>query len=153
MSQAAHGSQLLVDGVCGQPQDFKVQPVVHDYDAVEGHPWVEHRQFAVIRIWKPKHSATVIRLDSALPMATACHAAGLEPRHRPRAMQPLSLGTGWRGFERLWLVKKSTRLGVKNSPTMKSSGLSVGIGPGSRILYRVIPPVVGLEGLERPKDQ
>ncbi|HXO36144.1 MAG TPA: hypothetical protein VN901_27705 [Candidatus Acidoferrales bacterium] len=51
------------------------------------------------------------------------------------------------GFERLWLVKKSTPLGVKNSPTMKSSGLSVGIGPGSRILYRVIPPVVGLEGL------
>jgi hypothetical protein len=25
---------------------------------------VEHRQFAMIQIWKPKHSATVIRLDS-----------------------------------------------------------------------------------------
>src|ERR1700727_462341 len=86
----------------------------HYYDAVEGHPRVEHRQFAVIQIWKPKHSARVIRFDSAF-----AHGDGLPCRRigttaqTARAMQPLSLGTWWRGFERLWLVKKSTPLGVK----------------------------------------
>src|SRR5713226_300694 len=68
---------------------FQVHAVADDDDAVEGQPRlgavpgdelvdgvfvhasrgggaeaVEHRQFAMIQIWKPKHSATVIRLDS-----------------------------------------------------------------------------------------
>jgi len=57
------------------PRDFKVHAVAHDYDAVEGQPRVEHRQFAMIQIWKPKHSATVIRLDSVF-----AHGDGLPSR-------------------------------------------------------------------------
>jgi hypothetical protein len=39
-------------------------------------------------------------------MATASHAAGLELRHRPPGRCKLSLGTGWRGFERPGAAEK-----------------------------------------------
>ena len=61
----------------------------------------------MIKIWKPKHSATVIRLDSVF-----AHGDGLPCRtigttaQTAWAMQPLSLGTGWRGFERPGAVEK-----------------------------------------------
>jgi hypothetical protein len=66
-----------------------VHAVAHDYDPIQSEPWfgavpgnelmdgvfidaargwgteaIEHRQFAMIQIRQPKHSATVIRLDS-----------------------------------------------------------------------------------------
>src|SRR6266849_515297 len=89
VSQAAHGCELLVDGVGGQTTGFEVHAVANDDDAIESQTglgavpgdelidgvlvnaargWraetVEHGQFAMIQIGQPKHSATVIRLDS-----------------------------------------------------------------------------------------
>ncbi len=82
---------LLVDGVCSQTTGFEVHAVANDHDAIEGQPWlgavpgdelidgvlvnaarawraeaVEHCQFAMIQIRQPKHSATVIRLNSPI---------------------------------------------------------------------------------------
>ena len=79
---------------------FQVHAIAHDHDAVEGQPrlgavpgdelvdgvlvnaargWraeaVEHGQFAMIQIRQPKHSATVIRLDSVF-----AHSDGLPCR-------------------------------------------------------------------------
>ncbi len=112
MSQATHGCKLLVDGVGGQMPRFQVHAIAHDDDAVEGQPrlgailsnelidgvlvnaarsWrpeaVEHCQFAMIQIRQPKHSATVIRLDSlfahsdGLPMPQDLN-YGRPPRRR-----------------------------------------------------------------------
>jgi len=56
---------------------------------------VEHGQFAMIQIWQPKHSATVIRLDSVF-----AHGNGLPCRRigttaqTVGAMQALAQDTG-----------------------------------------------------------
>ena len=87
--QATHGCELLVDGVGGQMPRFQVHAVAHDYDPVQcesrfgavpgnelidgvfidaARGWraetVEHCQSAMIQIRQPKHSATIVRLDS-----------------------------------------------------------------------------------------
>ena len=36
MCEAAHGGQLLVDGVRGQMPRFQVHAVAHDYDTIKG---------------------------------------------------------------------------------------------------------------------
>ena len=89
MCEAAHGCQLLVDGVGGQMTRFQVHAIAHNDDAVESQPrlgavpgdelvngvlvdsarsWraeaIENCRFAMIQIRQPQHSATVIRLDS-----------------------------------------------------------------------------------------
>jgi hypothetical protein len=73
----------------------------------------------MIQIWKPKHSAKGIRPDSVL-----AHGDGLPPQDwNYRTDRPgdatIVTGYGGEGFERLWLLKKSSEPGVKNSPTMK----------------------------------
>ncbi len=87
MCEAAHGGQLLVDGVGGQTSRLQVHPITDYDDAVEGQArlgaipcnelingvlihaargWrteaIEHCQFAMIKIGQTKYSATVIRL-------------------------------------------------------------------------------------------
>ena len=76
MSEAAHGCELLVDGVCGQTAGFEVHPIANDDDAIEGQARfrtvpcyelidsmlvnaprarraeaVEYRRFGMIQIW------------------------------------------------------------------------------------------------------
>src|SRR5271169_1841241 len=69
-SEQYHANEL-VDGVLvNTPRGWRAEPV-------------EHRQFAMIQIWKPKHPATVIRLDSVLPCA--CSSAYLFPFLRPKS--------------------------------------------------------------------
>jgi len=36
VSEAAHGCELLVDGVCREAASFQVHAVANDYDAIEG---------------------------------------------------------------------------------------------------------------------
>jgi hypothetical protein len=113
VSKAAHGCELLVDGVRCQTAGFQVHAVANDGDAIEGEAWlgaipgdklidrvlvhsarggraeaVEHCQFAMIQIRQPKHSATVIRLDFLLAQAAASHVAALGLRQIACAMQP-----------------------------------------------------------------
>ena len=89
VSQAAHGCQLLVDGVGGQMPRFQVYAIAHHHDPVESQPWlgaipgdelidgilidaarswraetVENGGFAVIEIRQAEYSATVIRSNS-----------------------------------------------------------------------------------------
>jgi hypothetical protein len=89
VSEAAHGGELLVDGVCRQTARLQVHAVAHDHDPVQrearfgavpgdelidglfvdaARGWraeaVKHRQLAMIQIRQPKYSATIIRLDS-----------------------------------------------------------------------------------------
>jgi hypothetical protein len=115
VSQATHGCKLLIDGVGGQMPRFQVHAIAHDHDAVEGQPrlgavpgdelincvlvnaargWraeaVEHGQFAMIQIWKPKHSATVIWLDSVF-----AHSDGLQCRSIWDDGGRLDVATGW----------------------------------------------------------
>src|SRR6266481_1828021 len=121
MSEAAHGCELLVDGVCRQTTGFEVHAVANNHDAIEGQPglgavpgdelidgvlvnaargWraeaVEHCQFAMIPIRQSKHSATVIRLDSLF-----AHGDGLPCRRIGTTADRLgdaSIGTGY-GWE------------------------------------------------------
>jgi hypothetical protein len=86
VSEAAHGCELLLDGVRGQTSRLKVHAIPEYDNAVEGRPGfgavpsnelvdgvlvnaargrraeaVDCRQFAMIQVWKPKHSATLNR--------------------------------------------------------------------------------------------
>ena len=44
VSEAAHGCELLVDGVGGQTPRFQVHAIAHDYDAIEGQSGSEQYQ-------------------------------------------------------------------------------------------------------------
>ena len=115
---------------------FKVHAVAHDDDAVEGQPglgavpgdelvdgvlvnsarsWraeaVEHRQFAMIQVWKPKHSATVIRLDSVFAHGDGLPCRRIELRQTVWAMQAWAPVQSWRDSERYRLGFDSYALG------------------------------------------
>ncbi len=123
VSEAAHGCELLVDGVCRQAAGFEVHAVVNDDDAVEGQPGlgavpgdelidgvlvnaarggraeaVEHGQFAMIHIGQPKHSATVIRLNSLFAHSDGLPCRRIALRQTVWAMQASANQYGFGGF-------------------------------------------------------
>ena len=74
----------------------------------------------MIQIWKPKHSATVIRLDSVFAHGDGLPAAGLELRQTVWTMQVLAIGMGLGGFKRYRLFPT-----LENSPRFDQTQATV----------------------------
>src|SRR5450755_153908 len=82
---------------------------------------VEHRQSAMIQIRQPKHSATVVRLDSLF-----AHSDGLQCRSiwddggRLDVARRVALRSGLGGFERYGLVSSTMILCATYGPTVRT---------------------------------